>query len=172
MLLYLAFCFNIISTMHQVGTDLYAGRNGSTFRKRFRMSSFLSHMSYIIVLVAIYIAYVTVTGSTIAVEYPKLTSLAYGGEFLQACLRTMVSNVTHENFNPYRRSTLFNWVLFSVNAASFLSTGSPLINELWMILAINAMAWGTIVHYIYFVLKDFKRVLGIRVFHIPIKTDA
>ena len=172
MLLYLAFSFNITATMHQVGTNLYAGRNSSLFRKRFKLGSFLSHLSYMILLVTIYICYVTLTGSTVAVEYPKLTSLAYGGEFLKACLRLMVSNVTHENFNPYRRSTFISWSLLSVNAASLLITDSPMINELWMILAINIVAWSSVAHYTYYVIEDFKRVLGIRCFHINPKTAA
>ena len=150
--LYFVFCFNVFSVIHQVSTNLYAGRNSSTFMKRFKLSSFLVHISYMTVLVAIYLAYTQLTGSRVLLECPKLTILGYGGEFLQATLRTMVSNVTHENFMPYRRSSFFNWTLLFLNGVFLYTTNFPLIDEFWMILAINGMAWGTVIHYVFYVL--------------------
>lgn len=73
---------------------------------------------------------------------------------------------------PYRRTTLASWSLLAVNAASLLATGEPLINELAMIVLICAMVWGSIAHYVYYVLQDFKRILGIEIFTIKPKMTA
>ena len=73
---------------------------------------------------------------------------------------------------PYRRTTLASWSLLAVNAASLLATGEPLINELAMIVLICAMVWGSLAHYVYYVLQDFKRILGIEIFTIKPKMTA
>ena len=78
------------------------------------------HISYMIVLVAIFIFYTQFTGSTVLDEYPKLTTMAYGGMFLQATLRIMVASVTHDDYMPYRRTTVISWLLMSFNAYSLI----------------------------------------------------
>ena len=70
---------------------------------------------------------------------PKLLTLAFGGDFLLGNLTMMVSSVIKDDFTPYRRTTLVGWTLLALNAASMLMTGSPLINEFWMILGITVL---------------------------------
>ena len=53
-----------------------------------------------------------------------------------------------------------------MNGASMLMTGAPLIKESWLLGAICTMVWLAVAHYVYYVLEDFKRVLGIKVFSI------
>jgi len=170
--IYAIFAFNVAATLHQVVSNIHAGRSNATFQKRFKLPYFVAHISYMFVLILVYLGYTQLTGSTILVEAPKLTTLAYGGEFLQATLRTQVSNVSQETHMPYRRTTLASWSLLAVNAASLLATGEPLINELAMIVFICAMVWGSIAHYVYFVLQDFKRILGIEIFTIKPKVTT
>ena len=67
---------------------------------------------------------------------------------------------------PYRKSTLVSWSLLAINAVALSQNGAPLIDELIMIMFINAVVWGSIFHYVYFVLLDFKRILGIDIFTI------
>ena len=122
-----------------------------------------------VVLITIYMSYTQLTGSIVLTDYPKLTVLAFGGEFLQAVLRMMVSSVVRQDFTPYRRTTFVSWSLLGLNGASLLMTGTPLINEFWLLLAICTMVWLAIAHYVYYVLKDFKRVLGIKIFSIEPK---
>ena len=70
---------------------------------------------------------------------------------------------------PYRKTTLISWTLFAVNAFSLQTNGIPLIDELTMIAIINTIVWGSIAHYVYHVLQDFKRILKINIFTIPNK---
>jgi len=114
--------------------------------------SFLIHTSYMLVLCAVYLSYTQLTGSTVLIDYPKLTTMAYGGQYLQATLRTMISNVTHENHMPYRRTTFLCWFLIAINAASFLLKGEPVFNEFWLMMTICAITWGALAHFVYFVL--------------------
>ena len=122
--------------------------------------------------VAAYLVYTQLTGSTVLLEYPKLTTMAYGGQFLQAALRTQVASVLHENFTPYRRTTFVAWSLMAINASYLVVTGSPLFNEFWMFAAVNAIIWSAIAHFVFYVIQDFKRILDINVFTIKPKNAA
>ena len=170
-LIYILFIFNTVATLHNVISNLSAARNTEYFQKRFKLRSFIIHASYMVVLSLVYLSYTQLTPSKL-LEEPKLVTLAFGGEYLLGVLRMMVSSVTQEDFTPYRRTTLISWSLLAVNAASFLMTGKPLINEFWMVLGIASMVWLAIGHYVYYVLEDFKRVLGIKVFTIVPKLAA
>ena len=103
-------------------------------------------------LLTVYLSYTQLTGSTILADAPKLTTFAFGGEFLQATLRTQVASVSNADHMPYRRTTLVSWSLLAMNAASLLLTGEPVINELMMIVFICAIVWGAITHFVYYVL--------------------
>ena len=65
-----------------VSQNLYAGRKSETFKKRYTPASFLVHLSYMAVLVSVYIGYTQLTGSTVLIDYPKLTTMCYGGQYL------------------------------------------------------------------------------------------
>ena len=67
---------------------------------------------------------------------------------------------------------MISWSLLALNGVSMLMTGAPLIDECWLLLAICSMVWLAIGHYVYYVLEDFKRVLGIKVFTIVPKLAA
>ena len=125
-----------------------------------------------VALIFVYMSYTQLTGSTVLIESPKLTNLAFGGEYLHAVLRIMVSGVTSEPFTPYRRTTFISWSLLALNGATLLMTGAPLINENYLLLSICTMVWLSIAHYVYYVLEDFKRILSIKVFSIVPKIAA
>ena len=82
LIIYGLFVINVASTLQQVITNLYAGRNSATFEKRYRLDTFVANASYMAVLIAVYLGYTQLTGSTILNDAPKLTTLAFGGEFL------------------------------------------------------------------------------------------
>ena len=79
-------------SLFSVFSELHAAKNTTTFKKRFKLNSFIVNFSYQIVNVAIYLAYTQLTGSTVLNEYPKLTSFAYGAQYLQAVHRIQVSS--------------------------------------------------------------------------------
>ena len=109
-------------------------------------------MSYEIVLALTYMAYTQLTGSTVLIDYPKLTTMAYGGQFLKGTLRTMVSSTAHQNFNPYSRTMLLCFLLLAINA-TLLSSGRRVIDEFWLMTAICVISWGAVAHFVYHVLK-------------------
>ena len=80
--IYGLFLANVVTTIHSFATNLYAGRNSATFQKRFKLHTFIIHVSYMVVLPTVYFSYTMLTGSTILAHAPKLTTLAYGGEFV------------------------------------------------------------------------------------------
>jgi len=82
----------------------------------------------------------------------------------------IIANASGENFNPYRRTTLIAWSLMGVNILSFIVNGQPLLDEKWLFRGINIMIWGAIIHFVFHVLDEFKRILGIRIFHVVPKS--
>ena len=122
-------------------------------------------MSYEIVLALTYMAYTQLTGSTVLVDYPKLTTMAYGGQFLKGTLLMMVSSTAHQNFNPYSRTMLLCLLLLAINA-TLLSSGRQVIDEFWLMTAICVISWGAVAHFVYHVLNQFKQILDVDIFSI------
>ena len=122
-----------------------------------------------IVLLAVWLLYSQKTGSTIMVTHPKLTTFAYGGQFLNAVHRLQVANVTDEIPIPYRRSTFICWAILAVNGYALYTTGKPVFDELVMIVILNIIIWSVNAHYAYYVLNEMKAILGISVFTIKQK---
>merc|ERR1712087_175724 len=48
-----------------VAANVHAGKSNATFQKRFTLPSFVAHISYMFVLIAVYLGYTQLTGSTI-----------------------------------------------------------------------------------------------------------
>ena len=71
--------FTFINTFCSFIPSVYACRNDAIFRKRYTAVSFFANTSFMIVLIAIYLAYTQLSGSTILISNPKLTTCAYGG---------------------------------------------------------------------------------------------
>ena len=76
------FTFEITFSLFAVAAELYRNREDPTFKKRYRPLTFAAHLSFMLINVGIYIGYTQLTGSTVLVDYPKLTCMAYGGQFL------------------------------------------------------------------------------------------
>ena len=55
--LFMIFAFEVILSLFSVSSTLYENRNNTTFKKRFRIGSFIAHISYMVVNVLIYLSY-------------------------------------------------------------------------------------------------------------------
>ena len=82
MMLAIVFTYEVSFSLIAFTSEMYHGRNGETFQKRYQRKSFLANISYMIFNVGIYLTYTQLPASTVLLEYPKLTTLAYGGQFL------------------------------------------------------------------------------------------
>jgi len=76
----------------------------------------------------------------------------------------LVANASGENFDPYRRTTLIAWSLMGINIVSFFLYKEALIDEKWLFRGINVMIWSAIAHFVYYVLKELKAILGMNIF--------
>ena len=121
-----------------------------------------------LVLCSVYIAYDQLTPSTALIDYPKLTTLCYGSQYLQAALRMMIASACHDTHMPYRRSNLFSWMLMGINAASAFITGEFIFNEFWLMATILLISGSSLAHFIYHVMQEFKTIMGIEIFSIQI----
>jgi hypothetical protein len=160
------FFFECFSVFQQFASNVWHGRNSPHFEKRYNAKSFIAHASFMIVLVAVYAAYTSLSQSGASVNCTKSMLFAFGGQFLQVLLRLLVSDLTSDIFNPYRRTTLLCWSLMLLNGVSMVAKGQPLINEFALFSLINAITWSAIAHYIYHVLNQLCDILNIKIFSI------
>ena len=79
--------------------------------------------------------------------------------------------MTDEIPMPYRRSTFFCWGLLAINGFVLATSGRPYIDELKLIVILNVIIWSYNAHYAYYVLNEFKTILGIEVFTIKQKPE-
>ena len=79
--------------------------------------------------------------------------------------------MTDEIPMPYRRTTWFCWGLLLFNGFVLETSGQPYIDELKLIVILNVIIWSYNAHYAYWVLNEFKTILGIDVFTIKQKPE-
>lgn len=163
--------FEICMVISSVYNNLSAGKHTETFKKRYQPLSFVMHLSYMAVLSGVYIAYY-LAGSTMLDDYPKLTTMCYGAQYLQAALRTMIASVCKENYNPYRRTVLLPWLLMGINAVSLLSSGQTVFDDFWLMVFTCTIGWAAVAHYVYYILQDLTRILDVNIFTIKKKRAA
>jgi len=130
---------------------------------------FLVHLSYMFVVVGVYLGYTLLSDSKLVSEHPKLVHLAYGAHYLQGTLRAMVSAATLEDYMPYRRNNVLMWLLMIVNGMSLYLKREALFDEYMMIVTVAMVGWACVLHQVYYTIEDFKRVLKIEMFSIKVK---
>ena len=164
------FVYQQLASAQSIVYNLYKGsKNNDTFRKRYTPFYFFVHSTYMVLLCGIYIAYDQLTPSTVLTDYPKLTTLCYGTQYLQATLRMMIASAAHDVHMPYRRSNVFSWLLMAINAASVYITGEFIFNDFWLMTTILLISGSSLAHFIYYVMLEFKTILGIEIFSIQIQ---
>lgn len=163
-LLYAIAVIEFATVFSGVLSNLWHGRNTPHFKHRFTPASFARQFGYMLVLVAIYGAYEFCPGTQASELYPRLTMLAYGGQFLQAHLRMLLAGVQNEIFNPFRRTSYLVWALLAINVVSCLTKGFPVMDEYWLFVSVNVIAWSANVHFVYFSLHELMKVLNINMF--------
>ena len=65
-------------------------------------------------------AYVFIS-PTVMFKYPIAMMFAYGSQFLQGTLRALISGVTREQYQPYRRTNTLMWSLMIVNVYTIIA---------------------------------------------------
>ena len=168
LVLYFLLGFEIISVVSGVGTNLYHARHNEYFRAQWGGKRyFFSHVTFMVSLCAVFMTYALI--SPVMSMYPKLAMFAYGSQFLQGTFLALISGATREHFKPYRRTNTFMWSCMILNGFSYLWTKEPLIDELYLMVAMNVIGWSAIMHQIYWTIVDFKRILNVRLFRIKTK---
>ena len=160
----------LISILTGVGLNLWHGRKKEEFKRMYAgKKSLVAHLTYMLVVCSVFLGYSLIENNQVTKLYPKLLMTAYGSHFLQGTLRAMISGVTLEVFNPFRRSNVLMWILMICNGTSLFMNGVPLMDEFLMICLINIVGWGCVFHQVYYTIDDFKRILNIKLFTIKYK---
>ena len=90
---------------------------------------------------------------------------------MQAVMRMLVSNVTHELFVPFRRTTILSWFLIALNGMSMIfgKNKEPIFDERNTFLFILIISWLAVAHYVYYTVSELKEILNVNFFTIKPK---
>lgn len=81
--MYIVAVLELSSNLNSVYTNLWQGRKSASFKEMYASNkSFLTHLSYMVTVVAVFMGYSLLTQSKVINEYPILVHLAYGAHFL------------------------------------------------------------------------------------------
>jgi len=80
----------------------------------------------------------------------------------------LLSNVTHERFVPFRRTTILSWLLISLNGFNMIfgEHKEPIFTEWKVFLFIAVITYAAVAHFIYFTFQELMQILGIYFFTI------
>jgi hypothetical protein len=74
-----------------------------------------------------------------------------------------LSGVTHEKFNPFRRTCLLTWALLIANIVFSVYFKKSVIDEPKMYLFLSIVSFLSLIHFIANVLYELKNILGINI---------
>ena len=92
---------------------------------------------------------------------PRRVMYAFGFQFILMTLRVQLSGVTHEKFNPFRRTTLLTWAVLISHLVHVYIYGTPFMNEATMYLVIDIMSFASLAHFFINVTTELTTILGI-----------
>lgn len=168
------FSLEVLSVVGSTLLKLWGLRNDKRFIQNYSFVTFIAQCSFMLVLQAVWMAYVSVPGNEATFEkHLRLCQFAFGGQYLQATFRLLVANITNDKFMPYRRTHFLTWALMFVNAASiYFNNGQALMDTQNMLIFINVVTWLAVAHLTYFTLYEMKSLLKIKIFTITPKAKS
>ena len=86
-------------------------------------------------------------------------------------MRLQYSHIINERVNPFRRSILLVWLLNWVNIYGMIFEEKAFFDEATLIYFCPAVQYSALFHMIYYVLDEFKTILGISIWTISKKKD-
>jgi hypothetical protein len=80
--------------------------------------------------------------------------MGYGAQFLQSVHRMMVCDATSSELQPIRRTQILVWALLALNYFYLYSSEGKMgfMTEWKLLVLINVISWGAIVHQIFYTL--------------------
>lgn len=96
--------------------------------------------------------------------HPRRVMYAFGFQFIILSLRIQLSHVTHDIFNPFRKTNLLTWALLISNTIFIFAFNKSMMDEALMYLIIDVFSFISLVHFIVCVIIELKSILGINLF--------
>lgn len=110
---------------------------------------------------AIFLTAARLSPANIMESHPRRVMYAFGFQFILMALRIQLSGVTREVFSPFRRTSLFAWVVLSAHTFSVWTTGASFMDEALMYLILDVVTGLSLLHFIVHVSYELKTILGI-----------
>lgn len=95
------------------------------------------------------------------VSNPRRVMYAFGFQFILMALRIQLSGVTREVFVPFRRTSVFAWIVLLGHSVSVWCTGEAFMDEALMYLILDVVSGLSLLHFIVNVSYELTTILGI-----------
>ena len=69
--------------------------------------------------------------------------------------------MTHEKFNPFRRSTILTWAILLAHLVHVSLFGKSFMDEATMYLFLDILSFASLLHFIFSVTKELQSILKI-----------
>lgn len=136
-------------------------RNSKQFLAVYQVEYILSHFTWYFINAAIFLAAAWHSPSEVMTHYPRRVMYAFGFQFILMALRTQLSGVTQERYNPFRRTSIITWVVLISHILSVRLTGDTFMNEALMYLGLDILSFGSLAHFIVCVTIELTTILDI-----------
>jgi len=96
--LYALAIIELITLSQAFYTNLKQAKDTEIFKRRYQLSTFIRHVSFLPVASAVWMAYIFAPNSVAIADHTKLVTFGFGAHFLQGVMRLMLNNVTEGDF--------------------------------------------------------------------------
>ena len=93
--------------------------------------------------------------------HPRRVMYAFGFQFILMAFRLQLSGVTHDIFNPFRRTSLITWAVLIAHILSVTINGAGFMSEPLMYLLLAIISSTSLAHFVYNVADELTTILGI-----------
>jgi len=80
--------------------------------------------------------------------HPRRVMYAFGFQFILMTLRVQLSGVTHDKFNPFRRTTLITWAVLISHIIYVKIYDKAFMCEALMYLCIDILSFISLMHFV------------------------
>jgi hypothetical protein len=143
--------------------NIYQKRETAHFKKLYRKEYFISHVVWYMINASIFFAAAWLSPQNIVATHPRRVQYAFGFQFILIALRVQFSGVTLDKFSPFRRTSLLVWSILLSQIFFSVFYGQSLMDEPTLYLILCLISFASIVHMVYYLIKEITTILDINV---------
>lgn len=113
--------------------NIYKARNSKHFKDIFQWKYFASQVFFYFFALYTFLMMTAYSTCDIWNYQQRSVFMLFGGQCIYVVMKLQYSKIIDQQVNPFRRSILLIWILVWVNVASIIKTGTPLMDEIYLL---------------------------------------